>query len=431
MYKSRFKRWGFAKNISRNCLAAMIRVQSERAMSGKPTAFDINKKQVHLGVKLQACGKTHYDIEESEPCRLPNSVRAYTPSSYYDQHAALDSRESLSLRDALFECAKILPFGGSDVEDDVSPWIEVGWGLGLGFSLSSRMHARLGIDICGQAFDVLHLLVRNPCLDSLMYFLVIPLVWPDCGVNRELWKYLAACPHGDTQSSLSVHNLFQTMFQYIEAHGTHNFLDIMEKCIGDLLIHLSKTNHPISKWDVMEWSQDMGLYSHLDGQTSHRAFSMVTKCLPLVGDSDELDPIWKVMEDLHTSISKKGVAHPDVFDIANKLLLKSQETDIERDHAYFQFHALTALAAFFKKRRGPGDSGHHPGHSLGMSYLKSANSTTKGTTSLAPVVRLENLFVAESWSRAAGDLDGTEKLHEEWESWVKSLELKGEAPRLS
>jgi hypothetical protein len=239
MYKARFKKWGFVKNICREDIAKMVQVRHQRAAVGKPTKFERNGKVVKIDQYLKKHGVVWWDhTKPVSPEELPETVRCRTPPPC----GLFGTPGPLRLKELMMSCLRHLSPSFAEIKRQADGSYSAGtalWDLPRYLKLacdlfSENRHKQAG-SICNSAFNSVHALVNQPRLDTLVNFLVSQLWWANREVTLELWRYLAAYMSNVLRVENELYHLLRALVNHIEGHTYDSYLEYMTACIDDIV----------------------------------------------------------------------------------------------------------------------------------------------------------------------------------------------------
>jgi hypothetical protein len=427
MYKSRFKRWNFAKNQKRKKSSRLPIDQTPTLeRNGKPFAKSIRSPD--------------YQHSRSQ------SKSVVSPSSQSSILTSITSLNTLVLQELLhiYYTDNYAPITLSPPSPHNFNYVLSD--LTAAYVFFSQSEIKLGGAFCERAFRSIHILATPASKFDLFVFLLGQLVWSNKELTREAWKYLTAYSSTVPGSKVLLQRIFQGFNQYIRERSFEAYLDFLADQLTDMFL-----KHNISNRDFIARSflssgiapfftaQFKDMMDGELGKTEDNRLDRFTKRIALHGFTQRtlLEPqrssqiaitqtnapirAWENFIELRALDLPFDAEGDDELRRGMELMERSRSCGILRP--YFEGAASVLLAMYHRARwDGKGARGDAR-HELARLYLeKSVDATLKCKVPVA-CTYLVQLVVLKKWQREAECVEEARATHHKAREWVRQQSL--------
>ncbi|TGJ82490.1 hypothetical protein E0Z10_g6268 [Xylaria hypoxylon] len=412
MYKTKLTRWKFFKNNRQADVANLLYLQQSRLAMGKESTFRRNGRAVDVAAYIKRKGLRPFDLLQAAPSGdLPPTLRCRTPPPPLLPRE-IDAPDDFLFQEAYLHWSLDHPLMPPQMDNNYFKELDRCQKSGAMRSVTLLTHGcwllsigrmNEGGDFCRSAFSTIH-----SVLDRSAHFTVYELLgavsrYPDLGIQRALWSYLAnyeaeiggmndrlqrlLAAFGKLSRNFSLeHNV--TMLQWSRRFSSTQSNGMFDGKPFDYTL--------IQPWDILPMNRSYHHRYYLN-QGLWEADTIPTATIYSPegdGDPSTLRADLLVIFGNQTAWTDERIAT-----IAQRML---REMPSDRPPRYLQFICLYALA-HINRTRCRGENAHSsPGHKRAREYLRQAVEVQSEAWE-AGKNYYETLTLLETWHREAGD----------------------------
>lgn len=420
MYKTKLTQWKFFKNNRQEDVANLLYLQRYRQAMGKESTFRRNGKPVNVAAYIRRKGLRPNDlIEVAQSGDLPPTLRCRTPPPSQPQSRLpppppmlpkmIEAPDDFLLQEAYLHWSLDSPlmppqmdaryFKGLDKYHNSESMRSVTV-LTHGCWLLSIGRMREGGAFCRQAFSMIH-----SVLDSSAQFAVYELLgsaarYPDLGIHRELWNYLAkyATRIGHVNSRLQ--RMIAAFAKHARTFGVEHNVDMLQwaRRFSSSQSHGTFDNKPfdytlIQPWDILPMDKSY-YHRYYLSQASWQIDEIPTAAMPSL---DEYEDPCNLRADLLLLFGNQTAwADERISATALKMM---RQMPLDQPPRYLQFVCLYALAMNNRARCQGEKVKFSPDHKLAREYLRKAAEGEWAIISYAPIESANNLSAIQYRSK--------------------------------